>query len=334
MLKVGELARKTGLTVRTLHHYDDIGLLTPSARSDAGYRLYTEADVIRLHAIQALRQLGLSLGEIAEMLANPDVSLSRIVIRQMAALDEEITRAQNLRSQLNALHSMIAVGKQPGMGEWLDTLESMATYGKYFSTDELAKIFRDWKKLQAEWWPLIEVAGEAMEQDAPIDSLQVQALAQRWMDLSMQSMQNDLRLAMRWGEMAEQEPAAPGPAGIDAALIRYIGGAINLRMEAFQRHLSKEDLQRLDKSLAPEWAALAERANRLMKRNVSPDSKEAQALGAEWSRLIDRATAYDPGLRERFMAAYREEPLLRMGHVISDEIRDFIENAANHRKTA
>ena len=50
-LKVGELARRTGLTVRTLHHYDEIGLLAPSQRSDSGYRLYSQADVQRLHAI-------------------------------------------------------------------------------------------------------------------------------------------------------------------------------------------------------------------------------------------------------------------------------------------
>jgi DNA-binding transcriptional MerR regulator len=52
LLKVGDLARRTGLTVRTLHHYDEVGLLKPSGRSDAGYRLYSQADVQRLHGIQ------------------------------------------------------------------------------------------------------------------------------------------------------------------------------------------------------------------------------------------------------------------------------------------
>lgn len=59
-LKVGELARRCGLTVRTLHHYDQIGLLRPSARSDSGYRLYDRTDIARLHRIQVLRKLGLS----------------------------------------------------------------------------------------------------------------------------------------------------------------------------------------------------------------------------------------------------------------------------------
>ena len=59
LLKVGDLARRTGLTVRTLHHYDEVGLLKPSGRSDAGYRLYSQADVQRLHGIQTMRQMGL-----------------------------------------------------------------------------------------------------------------------------------------------------------------------------------------------------------------------------------------------------------------------------------
>jgi DNA-binding transcriptional MerR regulator len=52
--KIGELARATGLTVRTLHHYDAVGLLPPSERSEAGYRLYTRTDVERLYEIVAL----------------------------------------------------------------------------------------------------------------------------------------------------------------------------------------------------------------------------------------------------------------------------------------
>ena len=54
-LKVGELARRTGLTVRTLHHYDAIGLLRPSERSESGYRLYGDADMRRLYRIIAMR---------------------------------------------------------------------------------------------------------------------------------------------------------------------------------------------------------------------------------------------------------------------------------------
>jgi len=97
LLKVGELAKRTGLTVRTLHHYDAIGLLKPSARSEADYRLYNQADVGRLHAIQALRHLGLSLADIGDMLARGGEGLGDTVARQIRALDHEITQATELR---------------------------------------------------------------------------------------------------------------------------------------------------------------------------------------------------------------------------------------------
>jgi MerR family transcriptional regulator, thiopeptide resistance regulator len=64
--KVGELADATGLTVRTLHHFDEVGLLRPATRSQAGHRLYTADDVRRLYRIIALRHLGMPLREIAQ----------------------------------------------------------------------------------------------------------------------------------------------------------------------------------------------------------------------------------------------------------------------------
>ena len=61
-LKVGDLARRTGLTVRTLHHYDEIGLLKPSLHTESGHRLYTGRDVARLQQVLSLRQLGFRPG--------------------------------------------------------------------------------------------------------------------------------------------------------------------------------------------------------------------------------------------------------------------------------
>jgi MerR family transcriptional regulator, thiopeptide resistance regulator len=69
LFTVGEVARIAGVTVRTLHHYDAIGLLSPGGRSASGYRLYDEADLDRLHAVLAYRELGFGLDEIASLLA-------------------------------------------------------------------------------------------------------------------------------------------------------------------------------------------------------------------------------------------------------------------------
>ena len=94
-LKVGELAKRSGLTVRALHHYHAIGLLSPSARAENGYRLYGRDDIARLHQIQALRRFGLSLAEIGAFLDQPGVPLAGIVARQIAALTGRSSRPRN-----------------------------------------------------------------------------------------------------------------------------------------------------------------------------------------------------------------------------------------------
>lgn len=68
-IHIGEVAHRTELSLRTLRHYDEIGLLRPSGRSDGGFRLYTEADVERILVIRRMKPLGFSLEAMAEVLA-------------------------------------------------------------------------------------------------------------------------------------------------------------------------------------------------------------------------------------------------------------------------
>ena len=78
-LKVGDLARRTGLTVRALHHYDEIGLLKPSLHTAAGHRLYATADVARLQQVLSLRQLGFSLEQVRDCLDRPGFSPLEVI---------------------------------------------------------------------------------------------------------------------------------------------------------------------------------------------------------------------------------------------------------------
>jgi len=68
LLKAQEFADRAGVTVRTLHHYDRLGLLSPSGRTDAGYRLYSDRDLLRLEQILALKFIGFPLAEIRKLL--------------------------------------------------------------------------------------------------------------------------------------------------------------------------------------------------------------------------------------------------------------------------
>src|SRR5436190_18831190 len=102
-LKVGELARRTGLTVRTLHHYDEIGLLKPSLHTEAGHRLYTDGDVSRLQQVVSLRQLGFSLEEVRDCLNRPGFSPLEVVDLHLRRLSEQIVLQQQLCERLEAI---------------------------------------------------------------------------------------------------------------------------------------------------------------------------------------------------------------------------------------
>ncbi|MBD8611491.1 MerR family transcriptional regulator [Frigoribacterium sp. CFBP 13729] len=68
MMQIGELADRAEMSLRTIRHYDEVGLLTPSGRSEGGFRLYTDADFSRLMVIRRMKPLGFSLDEMAELL--------------------------------------------------------------------------------------------------------------------------------------------------------------------------------------------------------------------------------------------------------------------------
>lgn len=110
LYRVGEVARLARVTVRTLHHYDAIGLLTPAERSPRGYRLYSENDLLRLQQIHISRALGLSLEAIRATLDDPDFDRRAALERQRAELEATIERS---RSMLAAIDAALARTRRP-----------------------------------------------------------------------------------------------------------------------------------------------------------------------------------------------------------------------------
>src|SRR5689334_11627143 len=101
LMTVGEIAERCGVTVRTLHHYDRIGLLAPSGRSAAGYRLYTDADLQRLQHLVVYRRLGFPLQDIAALLNDPDADVTAHLRRQRAAVAAHLDRLHDLLAALD-----------------------------------------------------------------------------------------------------------------------------------------------------------------------------------------------------------------------------------------
>jgi DNA-binding transcriptional MerR regulator len=221
-LKVGELARRTGLTVRTLHHYDAIGLLTPSLHTEAGYRLYTADDVTRLQQVLSLRQLGFSLDEIRGCLDRPEFSPLEVTGLHIARLREQIELQRKLCERLETLAVHLRAAEEVSADQFLRTIEEMTMMDKYFTPEQLQLIQERreqagqeyLEQAQEAWAELIALIRTEMEKGTdPVDA-KVQALARRWKDLLAQSTGGDpgIQQAMKrlWEEQGDNLAAQYG----------------------------------------------------------------------------------------------------------------------------
>jgi len=138
--KVGELARATGLTVRALHHYDELGLLVPSERTSAGYRLYGQRDVRRLYRIVALRCLGLRLDEISAVIDGHGLGLGETVARQTEAVDRQLEDLRRVRDRLVAISDVLDRQEKPSIDQLTRTMEAMGVHEKYYTSEQLEQL--------------------------------------------------------------------------------------------------------------------------------------------------------------------------------------------------
>jgi DNA-binding transcriptional MerR regulator len=216
-LRVGELARRTGLTVRTLHHYDAIGLLRPSVHTEAGYRLYMAGDVARLQQVLSLRQLGLSLDEIRNCLDRPGFSLREVIGLHTARLREQITSQQKLCARLEALAARLSLAEEVSADELLRTIEETTMLDqlaeKYFTPEQLQSINEAREKLgpeilqkrQEEWADVIALVRTEMERGTDPAHPKVQALAERWVELVKFTTGNNLEMKQALKRLWEEQ---------------------------------------------------------------------------------------------------------------------------------
>ncbi|WP_214105101.1 MerR family transcriptional regulator [Acrocarpospora catenulata] len=179
---IGELAEATGLTIRTLHHYDEIGLVSATERTDAGHRRYTEADLRRLYHVRGLRQLGLSLEEIGVALGRETGDLRDLLRAQLAVLDVQANRIAEMKDQIRGL---VEHADPEGM---LKTLELMSVAENYLSREQRDTLARrraelgaeKVEDLRAEWLAVVQELRRHVVGGTPPDDPQVRDLARRW----------------------------------------------------------------------------------------------------------------------------------------------------------
>ncbi|MFG2053953.1 MerR family transcriptional regulator [Micromonospora sp. NPDC048930] len=196
--RIGELCRRTGLTVRTLHHWDHVGLLRPSARTSSGHRLYAERDVDRLYRIVALRELGLPLETIGVLLDRTGTGgpeLAELLGEHLAHVERQLAALGGLRDRLAALVPAVRAAGGATSVDLLALIEEVTrvddTIRNYFTEEQLAALAQRREQLgedairgvQEEWPRLIaQVQAELDAGTDPADP-RVRALAKRWMEL-------------------------------------------------------------------------------------------------------------------------------------------------------
>ena len=232
--KIGELARATGLSVRALHYYEQIGLLEPSTRTESGHRVFAERDVLRLQQILSLKQLGLPLEEIKKCLADRTMTPLRVIGMHRVRMEEERDRVVKLHSLLSRLEAALAAKKTLSVEEFMKTIEGMTLYEKYLTKAQLQKMSTLGKKLgqkkvdkvKAEWPRLIAAMKTAMEKGTHPNHPAVQKLARRWHKLSDLFTGGDPDIGLRLQHMYRDEPAARARRGMEPKLVTYVGEAM------------------------------------------------------------------------------------------------------------
>jgi MerR family transcriptional regulator, thiopeptide resistance regulator len=330
LLKIGELAKRSGLTVRTLHHYDDIGLVSPSARTDAGYRLYQRTDIARLHQVQALRRFGMSLADIGTFLASPGASLNEVVAQQVAVLDKQMAQAALLRARLLHLQQQLGAGEQPDLAGWLTTLELMTMYDKYFSKEELAKLplFAGDEQRIAEWNGIVARARAMIAAGTSPSEDKAQALAMAWMTMLERDTNGHAGLADRVNTMQAEEPALRQLNGIDGEVMAFVGEAfVQARLALFKKHLLPAELAHMDahcRQRAQAWPPLIAAMRQALDAGLAPADPAVAPLARQWQDLSRDLGGDDPATHARIRVAYENEPGLMVGTWITDEMKPFI----------
>jgi len=192
---VGTVAALTGVSVRTLHHYDHIGLVVPSVRTSAGYRGYTDADIERLHLVLVYRSVGMPLDEIRALLDDPGADELEQLRRQHALLLEQADRLQHTIKAVEELMNAHRSGIQLTAQEQIEIFGTTAFSDEYATEAEerwgetdawkqsqhrVSRFTKDdWLAIKAEGDALLETLAQAKRHGVQPGSAEANELAVR-----------------------------------------------------------------------------------------------------------------------------------------------------------
>ncbi|MBY0595876.1 MerR family transcriptional regulator [Bacillus bingmayongensis] len=219
--KVGELAKQTGLTVRMLHHYDKIGLFSPSQSSDKGHRIYNETDIAKLQQIMSLKQLGFALGEMKEMMENPNLNPVEVIKVQLESIKEHIRIQEQLCSRLERIYELLNSQQEVSAEQFINLIEVInMSKDKYFTQEQQEKMFKQMgleerKQYVSEWAEITAKIQVEYEKGTPPEKRDVTQLAKRWNELLNKLTFRDPEISKAAERYYKENPKIGEKLGID-----------------------------------------------------------------------------------------------------------------------
>lgn len=216
--RIGELARATGVTVRTLHHYEQVGLLAPAGRTEGGHRVYDETDVARLYRILALRGLGLSLDDVRRSI-DEGGTLAETLREHLARAAVEAERAAALHDRLRRLCGAPDGPIDPD--ELVATIEAMSRLERHAAARRRNRAAAETERAGRAWRELAVELRACREAGEPPRGARARALAARAQELIRAFAEDDAAVVDALARVRAVDPPRD-LAGWDPQLIRYL----------------------------------------------------------------------------------------------------------------
>lgn len=220
--RVGALARMTGLTVRTLHHYEAIGLLVTAARTDSGHRLYDEASVQRLYRVRALRSLGVSLTEIRRLI-DDGASVASILEQHLARVEQRVEELTRLRDRLRRICRR--PDSQVDTVELLRTIEAMSLLERHVDARQRHATARPARNVEQQWRALADELRACMDAGADPATGRARDVAIQARELIHEFAAGDPAILDALDHLRTADPPAE-LAGWDPPLMTYLDRAL------------------------------------------------------------------------------------------------------------
>jgi DNA-binding transcriptional MerR regulator len=348
LYKVHEFAEVAGVTVRTLHHYDKLGLLEPR-RTAAGYRVYTLRDLERLEQIVALKFLGLPLKQVQHLLDRKDaLQLPEALRMQRGVLEEKRRLLERAISAIEDAEKVLESGKPADAAllkkiiEVIEMQNGAEVMKKYFSEEAWAK----WKQRHAPWpsekWlELFRDVETALGKKEDPSGKKAQALAERWVRLRLEDTGGDVEIQI--GLLKAWIDRQNWPAAVREKVSEFdlerIAEFVSKAVQSYKKKYYSEDAwvrlmqqspaSREQNSVA--WLELLLEVGAAL--GEDPGGEKAQALAARWMELWQTSTGGDPGIQAGSIKAWADQqnwPPAMQKHKASfnfENLSDFIHEA-------